>query len=140
MAHPETNRYVLDSYALLAYLEGEKGGTRVREFLKRAARQKCKLFMSIVNLGEALYIVEREKGLSETQDALSCVGELPIAVVDADSRLTFAAAHIKAHYPIAYADCFAIALTQIERASLITGDLEFKRAHIDDFLPIVWLD
>ncbi|MBK5092828.1 MAG: type II toxin-antitoxin system VapC family toxin [Actinobacteria bacterium] len=140
MAHPEINRYVLDSYALLAFLEGEKGGTRVREFLKKAARQKCRLFMSIVNLGEALYIVEREKGLSETQDVLACIRELPVAVVDADSRLTFAAAHIKAHYPVAYADCFAIALAQIERASLITGDPEFNRARIDDFLPIVWLE
>jgi ribonuclease VapC len=37
------------------------------------------------------------------------------------------AAYIKAQYPISYADAFAAALTEQEKATLITWDPDFKR-------------
>ncbi len=140
MAEPEYKRYVLDSYALIAYFEDEAGGEQVKGLLEQAIKGECELLMSVVNLGEVIYIVERERGLPQVQKTLARIDELPINTIDADRHLTLAAAHIKAQYPIAYADCFAAALAQIEEAALITGDPEFKRAEIDALLPIVWLE
>jgi uncharacterized protein len=51
--------------------------------------------------------------------------------------LTFAAAHLKAQYPIAYADAFALALAQSKEATLLTGDLEFRQAEKE--VSIEWL-
>jgi ribonuclease VapC len=119
--------YVMDSYALLAYLESEEGRDRVEELLEAAAKRTCHLYMSIVNLGEVMYIVERERGLPKAQEALARISELPIELVGADCTLTLAAAHLKAQWPIAYADCFAAALSQIKNAPLITGDPEFHK-------------
>jgi len=140
LAEPEYKRYVLDSYALIAYFEDEAGGEQVKGLLEQAIKGECELLMSVVNLGEVIYIVERERGLPQVQKTLARIDELPINTIDADRHLSLAAAHIKAQYPIAYADCFAAALAQIEEAALITGDPEFKRAEIDALLPIVWLE
>jgi len=129
--------YVMDSYAFLAYLEGEPGGDRVKELLEVATEGKYRLYMSTVNLGEVVYIVERERGLPKAQEALACVDELPIEIVDADRNLTLASAHLKAQWPIAYADCFAAALSQVKGAPLVTGDPEFGK--VGSALQLEWL-
>ena len=54
--------YVLDSFALLAYLEGEPGMVRVRSVLEGAAAQRHTVYLSLINLGEALRSEERRVG------------------------------------------------------------------------------
>ena len=131
--------YVLDSYALLAYLEAEQGNDRVRELLEDAKDRKCNICMCMVNLGEVMYIVERERGLHKAQETLARIDELPIEIVNADRTLTLAAAHLKMDCPIAYADCFAAALSQLKTATLVTGDPEFRKVKPDYNLKIEWL-
>ncbi len=123
----EPRRFVLDSHAVLAFLEGEEGEEHIRSLLKKATGGDCELFMSIVNLGEVLYITERGRGLPKAQEVLARIDELPIQIVDADRAQTLAAAHIKAQWPIAYADCFAVALARTKGATIVTGDPEFKQ-------------
>ncbi len=136
---PETGDYVLDSYALLAYFESDPEGNRVEELFEKAARQECRLYMSMVNLGEVLYIVERNRGLARAQETLARIDELPIHIVDADRPVTLAAAHIKAGCPIAYADCFAAALSQLKVATVVTGDREFRKIKQDCNVKVEWL-
>ena len=133
------NGYVLDSYALLAYLEAEPGSNRIRELLETAKKDKTYLYMCVVNLGEVMYIVERERGLSKAQETLARIAELPIDIVDADRNLTLTAFHLKTECPVAYADCFAAALSQVKNAILITGDPEFRNFKPDCKLQIEWL-
>lgn len=134
---PKVKEYTIDSYALLAYLEGEPGGDRVKELLEAATEGKCRLYMSIINLGEVMYIVERERGLPKAQETLAQIDELPIEIVDADRNLTLAAAHLKTQWSIAYADCFAAALSQLKNATLVTGDPEFRK--VSSALQLEWL-
>ncbi len=133
----EGTAYVLDSYALLAYLEGEPGGNHVKGLLEAATEGKCRLYMCMVNLGEVMYIVERERGLPKAQETLARIDELPIEIVDADRNLTLAAAHLKTRWSIAYADCFAAALSQVKNAPLVTGDPEFHK--VGSALQLEWL-
>ena len=118
--------YILDSYTVLAYFQKEKGGDTIKELLERAAQNQCNIYFCIINLGEAIYITEREQGLQAAQMALSLIKELPIEVVIANEEITLEAAHIKANYPIAYADCFAAAAAKKFQGPLVTGDPEFK--------------
>jgi ribonuclease VapC len=129
--------YVLDSFALLAYLGGEEGQQRVTEILRQVEAQETQLHLSVINYGEVLYVVERERGLTEVHLTIAAIGQLPIEVVDADRRLTFAAAHIKASYPLAYADCFAVSLAQEKHAAVVTGDPEFKS--VETLVDVEWL-
>src|SRR4030042_6111341 len=132
----QAGEYVLDSYALLAYLEAEPGSDRVGKLLEAAKEGKCHLYICVVNLGEVMYIVERERGLSRAQETLARIDELPIEIMNVDRTLTLAAAHLKMDCPIAYADCFAAALSQIKNASLVTGDPEFRKVKPDCNLQI----
>ena len=135
----QTSEYVLDSYALLAYFEAEPGSEQVRKLLEVAKEGKCHLYMCVVNLGEVVYIVEREKGLPKVQETLARIDELPIEIVNVDRTLTLAAAHLKMDCPIAYADCFAAALSQMKNAILVTGDPEFNKIKPDCNVRIGWL-
>jgi len=129
--------YVLDSFALLAYLNGEEGHQRVAQLLRQAEAQETELYLSIINYGEVLYIVERERGLTETQLTIAVIDQLPIQVIEADRELTLAAAHIKANYRLAYADCFAISLAQKRQATIVTGDPEFSE--VEPLVEVEWL-
>ncbi len=131
--------YVLDSFALLAYFEAEKGSEQVRKLLESASAGKSRLYMCSVNLGEVIYIVERERGLPKAQEALARINELPVEIVNADRILTLAAAHLKAACPIAYADCFAAALAQLKNAVLATSDPEFHKVKPGYKIRIEWL-
>jgi ribonuclease VapC len=137
---PTTGNYVLDSYALLAYFEAEPGSEQVGRLLEAAKEGKCHLYMCVVNLGEVIYIVERERGLPKAQETLARIDELLIEIVNVDRILTLAAAHLKMDCPIAYADCFAAALSQIRSATLVTGDPEFSKIKPDCNVQIEWLD
>ena len=134
-----TAAYVLDSYAIMAYLEAEHGSKRICSLLEAAINGDCRLFMCIINLGEVVYIVERKRGLPKVQEVLARIEELPIEIVDADRKLTLATAHIKKDCPVAYADCFAAALAQSRNAVLITGDPEFRKIEASCNITIEWL-
>lgn len=129
--------YVLDSFALLAYLQTEPGGPRVKAVLAQAEKKQAEVYLSIINYGEAVYITEREQGLPAAHKLIAAVDQLPITIVEANRRLAFAAAHLKAHYPISYADTFVVALAQQKQAVLLTGDPEFRK--VEHLVTIEWL-
>ena len=133
----EPNRYVLDSFALLVYLEAEPGWLRVKTVLAEAAQNRAEVYLSIINYGEVIYITERERGLPTAHEVIATLDRLSIMLVQADRQLTLAAAHIKAHHPISYADAFALALAQLKGATLLTGDPEFRK--VEHLANIEWL-
>jgi hypothetical protein len=49
--------FILDSYALLAFLQGEAGGGLVCDILKKALNDQAAVYLSVINLGEIYYIV-----------------------------------------------------------------------------------
>ena len=132
-----TTLYVLDSFALLAYLGGEAGEGRVNEILHETSRGDNRTLMSLINLGEVVYITERERGLAKAQEALAIIEQLPIEVLSVDRQVVLGAAHVKANYPVAYADAFAITAAQANDRVLVTGDPEFEA--VKDFVRIEWI-
>ena len=131
--------YALDSFAVLAYLEGEPGMPRVRKLLAEARRGTLSLYFSLINLGEVLYIVERERGLVATQRTLAALDQLPILLVPVTRAAVLAAARLKARYSISYADAFAAVAAQAQSAVLLTGDPEFKPLVTDGIVQTEWL-
>ncbi len=129
--------YVFDSYAMLAYLGDEPGCERVQSILQAAADGRCRVAMSVVNLGEIAYIIERERGLAPAQAALAALALLPIEIMPATRDAVLSAAHVKAKHPIAYADAFAVATTLALSGVVVTGDPEF--AAVADLVSVEWL-
>lgn len=130
-------KYVLDSYAVLAYLQAERGGAKVKDLLKEAKASDVQILLSVINLGEVLYVIERKLGYETAMNTLKDILRLPIQVAEVPLERVLAAAHIKAQYAIAYADTFAVALAQELEATIVTADPEFKR--VESLVDILWL-
>lgn len=128
---------VLDSWALLAYLDGEPAGTRVRQLLRRARHRELQVLLSLISFGECLYVIEREQGLHRAQQAVGIIDQLALRVVPVDRPLVLAAAHLKAQHAISYADAFTAAVALRQRGAVMTGDPEFKA--LESHVPILWL-
>lgn len=129
-------RYALDAYALLAFLEAEKGGELVRNLLQNPG---ARFYISAVNLGELYYILLRERGTDAAEtvlNELSQAGNIRVAAATWQRAKT--AGELKARGGISYADCFAAALAAEKNAWLVTGDPEFRR--VADRVKIFWLD
>jgi PIN domain nuclease of toxin-antitoxin system len=109
---------VLDSWALLAYLQGEPAAERVEgEWLSSGVA------ISTVNLGEALYIRMRKRGQDTAVREIDLI-RARATMVDPDWALIFAAAQIRARGGLSYADAFCVATAQRIAAPLWTGDPE----------------
>jgi len=124
-------------YTLMAYFQEEKGSSFVKSLLEKASKELCNLYFCVINLGEVLYIIEKEKGLLSAQLALSRIKELPVKIIVVGEEITLKAAHIKANFPVSYADCFAAAVSIIKNATLVTGDPEFKT--LENLVNISWI-
>ena len=133
----EPARFVLDSFALLAFLEGEAGMPRVKAVLKDAEKGGCRVYLSWINLGEVLYITEREQGQRRGCETLAHIQSLPIEMLEVSPRTVLEAAHIKANHRLSYADAFAVAAALEQGATVLTGDLEFKSVEAN--INIEWL-
>lgn len=130
---------LLDSYALLAYLNKDDGFQLVHEALALAESAGEGLLMNEINVGEVYYILCRRRGLAKAEYFLDIMlPALPITVLANTFDDVIAAARIKAEYPLAFADCFAVAAAQSRSAVILTGDPELKKvAHL---VNIEWLD
>jgi ribonuclease VapC len=129
--------YLLDSFALLAYLNDEPGRGRVQELLDLAVSRKVRVLMCLINLGEVLYITERKRGLPVAQSVQALAESLPLELIEASRDLVLDAAHIKAHCTLPYADAFAVAAAIHENATILTGDPEFKA--VEQLVKVEWL-
>jgi ribonuclease VapC len=130
--------YVLDSYAMIAYFEDEPGADRVALVLKQLIKGKAKGFMSVVNWGEVYYNTMREQGISEAEKVILQLDKFPIQIVDVNKELAYEAAKLKGEFRIAYADCFAVALSVKLGAAIVTGDPDFKK--LQERISIQWIN
>lgn len=129
--------YALDTFALTAYFEKEPGYEKVQELLTAAASGGRKLLLSTVNWGEVYYVTHRTYGAAQAQAIAQIIGTFPIDVIDIDLELAKQAALFKVSHKLSYADCFAAALAKVKKATLVTGDKEFKSLEGD--IKVNWL-
>jgi ribonuclease VapC len=130
-------RYVLDSYAVLAFFQGEAGGRDVQSILQASKDDKTRVMMSLINLGEVFYTVARRRGDAAAAELLNDVLTLPIHLEETPLDRVLAAAEIKARHAISYADAFVAALASEKKATVVTGDPEFRR--VEAMVDVHWI-
>ena len=129
---------LLDSFALLAYLNQEDGFDKVRRLLADAQKSSLPVLMNEMNVGETYYIIHRKRGHEQAEYFLGPIlTGLPISVISNDFNSVISAAKIKAQHAISFADCFAVATAQRENAVILTSDPEFK--NVAKLVEIDWL-
>ena len=128
---------VFDSWAVLAYLEGEVSSQEVADLIAGAHEGRVPMYMSSVNAGEVWYIIAREASEAEADRAVDDLTRLGIELIDTNWPLVRTAATFKARHKMSYADCFAAALAKDRKSDLVTGDKEFKQVEAE--IGIRWL-
>jgi predicted nucleic acid-binding protein len=128
---------VLDSWAIMAYLEDEPAAERIADIIADANEDNTPLLMTVVNFGEVWYIIAREASESDAERSIVEIKHLGVEIVDADWSLAREAAGFKSKHKMSYADCFAAALAKQKKAPLVTGDHEFKQ--LESQIEIIWL-
>ena len=130
-----TKKRLLDSFALLAYLKGERGHEKIKALFSSGDDI---LLMNDINLGETYYILARERGMEQAEYFINVIfPSLPITHVENSLTEVLAAARIKSSHSISYSDCFAVATAVKENATLITGDPEFRK--LEKEVKIEWI-
>ena len=133
----EPKKYILDSFALLAYFGNEPGAETVEQLLRQAQGETVTIHLSLVNLGEVYYITQRERGQDVALATLAFIDQLPLQQQAIDRPRVLAAAALKATYAISYVDAFAAALAQQLQGPVVTGDPEFHK--VAALVEILWL-
>lgn len=120
-----SENFALDTWAVLAYLQGEEpAAARVCDVIESAQAGTARLFISIINLGEVYYRIGKVKSAKEAESTLADLRLLSIEIISATDDIVLAAARLKMAHAISYADAFA-AVTAIQKdAILLTGDPE----------------
>ena len=128
---------VLDSWALMAYLEDEPAAEQVANIIADAHEDEIPLLLSVVNAGEIWYIIAREASEADANQSIAELRQLGIEFIDADWNLALGAAYFKSKKKMSYADCFAAALAKQRKAHVITGDPEFKQ--VEQEIAVTWI-
>jgi ribonuclease VapC len=130
---------VLDSWALMAFLNDEPAAEDVEKLLLKAAEDKHKLLLCVVNWGEIYYSIARAEGEAVAGQKAADLATLAIELVPVsdDLQLVREAAKLKASKKMAYSDCFAAALAKIRNVEVVTGDPEFKE--VESEVKVAWL-
>jgi predicted nucleic acid-binding protein len=112
-------RRCLDSWAVLAWLDGEEPAAGVVERTIKRERPA----MSWMNLIEVHYRTIRDHGRQEADQVLAELRPLVTESLPGIATMKLVSS-LKAEHPIPLADCFVVALAAEEEAELLTGDPE----------------
>ena len=129
--------YVVDSYAILAYLQEDVGWQEMGRLLRYWRRKRIRAKLSWINWGEIYYITARNLGKEKAMEAMDFVAAYPVELEPVDFEMVQTAADLKSMFSFALGDAFCAATALRYDAILITGDPEFLA--LQDRIKIHWL-
>lgn len=129
--------FIFDSHALLKLFQKEKGYEKVLHLLEELRKTGATKYINAINLGEIIYSTKKEFGDQKKLEVLANIERLNFTILPISNNLVFQAAEYKAQYALSYADCFALASAVEHKATLVTGDPEFKK--VEHLVEIVWI-
>jgi uncharacterized protein len=137
----QSDRFCLDAFAWLAWLQDEAGAPVVQRCLDAAERGHAECVTSIINLGEAFYRLVRvnRREQAESLWRMALRRRLPVSVKEATQRRVRRAAELKSNHQLAYADAFAVTTALEFQATLLTGDPEIRPLVGKYDLKVEWL-
>ena len=81
------NNYLLDSFALLRFIQKEPGNEPVKAILENVQTGKACAMLNVINMGEIIYTVQRRFGLQFKLDVVMNISRLGIVILPATNDL-----------------------------------------------------
>ncbi len=120
-------QYVLDTSALLAYIENEEGDLEIGALLQKALDDEIVLYISIVSCIEIFYISWQEQGKEVATERLKLIEDLMVIQEPVDNQLTKIIGEIKATRAMSFADGCIAGLAKFKQATLVHKDPEYEQ-------------
>lgn len=130
------SKFVLDTFALIAFFNKEHGGNKIEKILIESEKGRCQVYFNEVNLGEVYYRIWKDQQEEVAKQALNVCLNLPIKFVPVDRDFILSAAELKAKYKISYADAFCLETAKRNKCPVVTGDPEFLKVR---GIKTIWL-
>lgn len=130
--------YILDSSAILRYLDDEAGAARVAEIIKSHLAGRCDAIISALHWGEVAGVTCKAHGRQAMDLVLSRLSAFGFQIVPADADRAVRASLIKLKRDLPYVDAFGVELADSPDRIFVTADFDFKPAGRDvtiEFLP-----
>jgi predicted nucleic acid-binding protein len=130
--------YVLDSSALIRYIDSEPGADRVNALLKACVSGNAELCISALQWGEVAGNLRKRLGRVQEERILSSILPSESEIVPLTSEHAVLAAGIKVDRNLSYADSIALELAMSSKDHvLVTADYGFKA--VEDLVRIEFL-
>ena len=126
MAENKNEVFILDTSALLAYIEDEDGAEYAEELLIKAESNEVTVYIAFVSLTEVMYITLQEKDEDTARARVDLIKSLSCIIEESSETLNFTAARLKAKNRISLADAYIAALCQERNGVLVHKDPEFE--------------
>jgi uncharacterized protein len=118
---------VFDSWPILEWMFGrDPVRALVAALWSEAEAGRAYLLMSAINVCEVYYFLVKRGHSAIAEHWRQRTQALPMRVDVPKGEHIWAAANLKAKFPISYADAFAAELGQRHKCAVITGDPEFR--------------
>lgn len=125
------SNYVLDTSALLAYIENEDGADEIGTLLMNALDGTDEISILTVSCIEVYYISIQEQGDIIARDRLRLIEDLPIVLESLDEKLIRIIGDFKATKAMSFADSCIAGLAKFKNAILVHKDPEFEQIEDD---------
>jgi predicted nucleic acid-binding protein len=125
------SNYVLDTSALLAYIENEEGADEVETLFVNALESTIEILISTVTCIEVFYISLQEQGNVVAANRLKLIENLPLIQEPLNQQLTKIVGEIKASKAMSFADSCIAGLAKFKNAVLVHKDPEFEQIEED---------
>ncbi len=119
--------YILDTSALLTFIENEAGVEDVEKLLLDAIEGKVQIFISAVSTIQLYYVSLREQGKTVADERLQLIDGLPIKQQSLHSDMAKIIGEIKESKSMSFADCCIAGLAKIYKATIVHKDPEFEQ-------------
>jgi predicted nucleic acid-binding protein len=130
--------FVLDSSAVLRFVDQEAGAERIREIFQSCAGTQNETSISAVQWGEIAGKLRRCLGDSAQKRILESIKQLDPSIIPATAERAVHAAEIKIDRKLAYADAFAVELAMDSPEHLlVTADYDLQA--VEDLARIEFL-
>ena len=120
-------KYVLDTSAVLAFIEDEEGAEVVENLIVGVIDGINELYISTVTSIEVYYISIQEQGRETADERLRLIESLPLTEKPLNHELIKVSGEIKASKAMSFADSCIAGLSKFMKAVLVHKDPEFEQ-------------
>ena len=132
-----TERFLLDTSAILALTDQEEGFEQVEALLDQATTGDVEVAVCAMSLMELFYITLQEEGEDQAARLVALVKAWPVRWIYPDERVLLFAGRLKAFHRLSFADALIAGTAKLDGSVLVHKDPEFEA--VAEEIPLLGL-